>query len=61
MDRYQEAANCYEKALAIDPKHVPDWTKEKTPPAETHEYKQAKGAAPKQSLHIREIAALRSQ
>ncbi len=39
-----EVLECYEKALAIDPKHVPDWSEDETPLAETPEYKQAKGA-----------------
>ncbi len=39
-----EVLECYEKALAIDPKHVPHWSKDRTPLAETPEYKQAKGA-----------------
>ena len=39
-----EVLECYEKALAIDPKHVPDWSKDKTPLAETPEYKQVKRA-----------------
>ncbi len=39
-----EVLECYEKALSIDPKHVPGWSEDKTPLSETPEYKQAKGA-----------------
>ncbi len=39
-----EVLECYEKALAIDPKYVPSWSEDETPLAETPEYKQAKGA-----------------